>query len=803
MNGMTFHQLLQDHDIVIPVIQRDYAQGRSDERRVREGFVAALKEALTENRTLMLDFIYGEVEGGVFLPFDGQQRLTTLFLLHWYAAAREESRDMRRDEFSALLRRFRYEVRESSQNFCRELAEHADILRQNGSEMPSFLITDACWFSPAWNHDATVTGMLTMLDAIHASFFDVPCLMEHLAAKDCPVRFHFARLSELGNSADDIFITMNARGKQLTAWEHFKAQFLPWLRETYPDRADDIARKLDNDWLDVFWSGFPARKNGENPAEATDKRLALFFDFAARMLLPGPEITKGDLFSRVSAALSPDRQRLCAACDNLELVVRMLDTLHELILPEGKGIAPFFVELFSGASGDALPVPGKISLFNHGTVDTNLLRLCCEGTLSSSDELMLFGRLMAAALRIPPDKEKRRLRILRNLLEYPFQDDGENPRLRRLLALHDLLACETVSDENGFNPWQVQEEKAKLALRQAHEDDAALQDALDYLEDHPLLRGRIAVFSRADQEENAPLVFEREGVVRGAHFLRLAFGSRRISYDMLLRCLLSFGEYEPPRSDFRPGCDGSLQNLRQFLCPSPESTAGKEHFLLLRRALESLSQEGRNAATTEELENLLSHAAKRWLNDREERHELTWRWYFARYAAMRPDFCAAELPRSEQGKYAYVRGVNPYKTFEWMQLEKKTCGGRHWNPFLRTVCARAREEGAKEPVWDETASPCRLLLPGGLCLTMNECAWILSPADDGKKTSAENGQAILERLRALYSELDKEGYLPVPGKDSEEGVDYRRIQGHQSRKYDTTDRIALILPVVKALSDME
>ena len=429
MNGMTFHQLLQDHDIVIPVIQRDYAQGRSDERRVREGFVAELKEALTENKRLMLDFIYGEVEDGVFLPFDGQQRLTTLFLLHWYAAAREESRDSRRDELSALLRRFRYEVRESSQNFCRELAEHADIFRQNGSGKPSFLITDACWFSPAWNHDATVAGMLTMLDAIHVSFSDVPCLMERLEAEDCPIRFHFARLSKLGNSADDIFITMNARGKQLTEWEHFKAQFLPWLREAYPDRADDIARKLDNDWLDVFWSGFPARNNDEHPAEAADKRMARFFDFVARMLLPGPEITKGDLFSRVSAALSPGRQRLCAACDNLELVVRMLDTLHELILPKGKGIAPFFVELFSGASGDALPVPGKISLFNHGTADTNLLRLCCEGTLSSSDELMLFGRLMAAALHIPPDKEKRRLRILRNLLEYPFQDDGENPRL--------------------------------------------------------------------------------------------------------------------------------------------------------------------------------------------------------------------------------------------------------------------------------------------------------------------------------------------------------------------------------------
>ena len=383
------------------------------------------------------------------------------------------------------------------------------------------------------------------------------------------VRFHFARLSELGNSADDIFITMNARGRQLTEWEHFKAQLLPWLGETYPDRADDIARKLDNDWLDVFWSGFSARKNGENPAEATDKRMARFFDFAARMLLPGPEITKDDLFSRVSAALSPDRQRLCTACDNLELVVRMLDTLHELILPKGKGIAPFFVELFSGASGDALPVPGKISLFNHGTADTNLLRLCCEGTLSSSDRAHAFRPPHGRRPAHPPGQGKKTAAHSAQSAGISFSGRRrESFRPQRLLTLHDLLACETVNDGKRTQPLrQVQEEKAKLALRQAHEDDAALQDALDYLEDHPLLRGRIAVFSRAEQEEGAPLVFGRESVVRGAHFLRLAFGSRRISYDMLLRCLLSFGEYEPPGAISDRDATGASRTCGSFSAP--------------------------------------------------------------------------------------------------------------------------------------------------------------------------------------------------------------------------------------------
>lgn len=79
--------------IVIPIIQRDYAQGRTDEQttEVRSVFLDALYGYLNEgvpNRDL--DFVYGtlqsddEDEYTNFIPLDGQQRLTTLFLLHWF-----------------------------------------------------------------------------------------------------------------------------------------------------------------------------------------------------------------------------------------------------------------------------------------------------------------------------------------------------------------------------------------------------------------------------------------------------------------------------------------------------------------------------------------------------------------------------------------------------------------------------------------------------------------------------------------------------------------------------------------------
>ena len=74
--------------IIIPIIQRDYAQGRDnpDVARVRERFIEALYKAVTE-KPITLDFVYGDIDKeGNMTPLDGQQRLTTLFLLHWYAA---------------------------------------------------------------------------------------------------------------------------------------------------------------------------------------------------------------------------------------------------------------------------------------------------------------------------------------------------------------------------------------------------------------------------------------------------------------------------------------------------------------------------------------------------------------------------------------------------------------------------------------------------------------------------------------------------------------------------------------------
>ncbi len=91
MEKITFWDLITSPSIkkiCIPTIQRDYALGRRNKVYNRQNFLLALKTAIYTKEELTLDFVYGVDNENMFVPLDGQQRLTTLWLLHWYVAYR-------------------------------------------------------------------------------------------------------------------------------------------------------------------------------------------------------------------------------------------------------------------------------------------------------------------------------------------------------------------------------------------------------------------------------------------------------------------------------------------------------------------------------------------------------------------------------------------------------------------------------------------------------------------------------------------------------------------------------------------
>jgi hypothetical protein len=258
----TLVELLSQFRVVIPIIQRDYAQGRLDMgnskryTQIRNGMLDTLYDALVGDKPAVLDFIYGSVSDDRFMPIDGQQRLTTLFLLHWYLAVKEKKL-LGEKGLSPILSGFTYEVRETAREFCEKLSQNSITL----SEDPSGEIRESSWYHRIYDHDPTVSAMLVMLDAIHKKFKETPMGTLFRLTDENNVTFKLLSLENFGLT-DDLFIKMNARGKPLSPFDVFKSKLETGLDKSVQKKAriEEWKDNIDNDWLDAFWETYGAEK---------------------------------------------------------------------------------------------------------------------------------------------------------------------------------------------------------------------------------------------------------------------------------------------------------------------------------------------------------------------------------------------------------------------------------------------------------------------------------------------------------------------------------------------------------------
>lgn len=402
---------------VVPLLQRDYAQGRTDAptTEIRQLFVAALRGAFGPDgkaqKPLGLDFVYGTPEQAALVVLDGQQRLTTLFLLHWYLAAGAALAARAAEDARAALHRFAYEGRAAARDFCRALVETlpTGIGRPGAPDALSAALRDQHWFVPAWHHDPTVRGMLTMLDALDGAFADLPAAGAWAAltgpAEQAAVRFQFLDLKTEGLS-DDLYTRMNARGKPLTAFENWKARFDEMLAAKHSaETAKSFANKLEGPWTDFFWRNKinPTSADDDDPATLVDAPFQAFIDFATRMLaLRAMASGSGTASVSDKESTSPfvRYEAVYAAPDtgeaNLNFLTKALDALAEAPL-----MPAFFDSLLRGRKETDEPVGGNAErprLFvdwDSKPADTNLLRSCCQAMTAGPVEKTLFFTVLA------------------------------------------------------------------------------------------------------------------------------------------------------------------------------------------------------------------------------------------------------------------------------------------------------------------------------------------------------------------------------------------------------------------------
>ena len=302
----TFWNFLTENNVEIPIIQRDYAQGRLGKENLRKNFLADLKNALDSDVMMKLDFVYGSIEKDYLNPLDGQQRLTTLWLLHWYIALRAGELN---EENCKIFKKFTYETRISSREFCQNLCNSQKFENFDGNDIVGFIIKQT-WFYSAWKQDPTIQSMLRMLggtkkadkkgediDGIEEIFQgtsedNFKVYWGNLTQKETIVFYHLP-LKDFGLS-DDLYIKMNARGKQLTSFENFKADLIGYITKQAEDNLESewkelldaengIPIKLDTDWTDIFWKnrsiGITDKESKKRKSDQIDE---IYFAFLNR-----------------------------------------------------------------------------------------------------------------------------------------------------------------------------------------------------------------------------------------------------------------------------------------------------------------------------------------------------------------------------------------------------------------------------------------------------------------------------------------------------------------------------------------
>lgn len=260
------------NNFIVPEIQREYVWGLNE--KIVNGFlddiygeadICASCGYAHGMKRINIGFLYSYKPPYVTLDneryldeflIDGQQRMTTVFLLLLYRAVKEGRVDdflsVTRTDGQAHCHCFCYKVRELTQQFLDRLILHIAESKDNPDCLDGLLSEDKpSWFLTDYESDPTITAMLETLRIIEKKKNDDKRFFDFILQN---VQFwHFK--TEVTSQGEELYITMNSRGEELSQNEVQKANLLP-------KQIDDLKKwgKKWEDWQTSFW-----KNRGDNP----------------------------------------------------------------------------------------------------------------------------------------------------------------------------------------------------------------------------------------------------------------------------------------------------------------------------------------------------------------------------------------------------------------------------------------------------------------------------------------------------------------------------------------------------------
>lgn len=350
--------------------------------------------------------------------------------------------------------------------------------------------------------------------------------------------------------------------------------------------------------------------------------------------------------------------------------------------PKGapRDIPALFGEIFAPAGYEA----GKICLNNKKDID--LFSRCCReyeygsGNFSLGDSLLLYAVLHQ--LIFAGADFSARLRSVRNLIwNLDSVRREEMPRL--LSAVKKIMEGGVLQESEFFAPfteYQIKEEQAKAEFLEKNPEH---RETVCQLEDHPLLRGRLAVLFNADEKK-----FNVEPH-QALTFLRLfpRNAKEQPSRAQAARALLTVEDYTQALSygrwQFGPGNSGH-ETFWQDLFTRQERDEFEDTKNCLCDLLKKVTPENGNITTC------LENRVKEYLENTEKEKKFDWRYYFVKYY---DTMCA--------GKTGIYYAGSKSGFFDISMLETTRRSGYYRDPYLWTIVNRVsscfKEDEKDEP----------------------------------------------------------------------------------------------------------
>lgn len=497
----TFARLLKDEEVImIPKVQRDYAYGRQEPKviEVLNGMLDTMFQAVKENKTELFDFVYGSSyvkktnEG--FIPLDGQQRLTTLFLLHFFASIVQPKIETINSTINVeSLKKFRYETRQTATDFCDALISH--IRKEIISEyMPlgeiriKDLIRNSPKYLPSYNSDPTIISMLNVLETIETKFKACPIenLWDKLTMRD-NIQFYALSLEKFGLS-DDLYIKMNARGKKLTSFEIFKSDLEKAIKKISPELKDELSKKIDNEWMDIVWD-YANQFNYDDDAALIKKADDGFMNLLNNIFRI--ELFRRGIESSTNRHASIDE--IVTDVDSIQQIISYLDNLSSIHI--SGGITNYW-QHFYYFSDEVIGQDEKIRLFwLQAQSQKPVFHLAIDRELSVPEMIYFYALNLLKSRDTDFNISFNCLRIVRNLVT-------ANVRANR--AQYKMLAgflsdVELIIKSNGIVPSSDEHTYTFVGTAVEEERNKQRLSPEDYnnllrFENHSILQGSVMLF---------------------------------------------------------------------------------------------------------------------------------------------------------------------------------------------------------------------------------------------------------------------------------------------------------------------